>query len=192
MKKLLFILFFIAALGFIIFLVAFLFTSLTVMFILFLICFLFSIIFILLFRFFDSLRMFFDKIKAKKYLRDRKTKEQELKDLETMFFKRAISEDTFIKTKNQIESEILELDSKIQIAQIKSTNTEQELKEKIRLLTKNYMSKRISEELFQELYTKYSRELAILTSKKISGDLDRKIKRELLKLKRAAKKKAKE
>ena len=191
MKKLLFILFFIALLGFIVFLVTFLFTSLTILFILFIIFLLFAIIFVICFSFFDSLRMFFERLKAKKYLQQRKTKDRELKELETMFFKRRISEENFTKSKDCLESEILELDSKIKSVQVSAINTEQELKEKIRLLTKNYLSKRISDDLFQELYIKYSKDLAVLNSGKINSELDRKIKRELIKLKREAKNKSK-
>jgi len=135
--------------------------------------------------------MFIERKKAKKYIELKKNKEQELTELGTLFFKRKISEENFSKSKDSLESEILNLDSKIQISSALAINTEQELKDKIRLLTRKYLLKKISEDLFQELYIKYSKELAVLNSEKINYELDRKIKRELIKLKRDAKNKSK-
>lgn len=189
MKKLLFVILFIFVIFLIISLVAFLFTSIYVLLILAIIFFVVSILLGAFFAFFNKLKSIFEKTKVSKYYKQKDEKEKELKQLEMLFFKRGISEETFKKKKEILDQAIFELESKIRVAQISELTTEQELKEKINLITKKYLSKNMSENLFQELYSKHKIELETLQSKQINDDLDRKIKRELLNLKRQKTKK---
>ena len=165
------------------------FTSVYILLILAIIFFVVSILLGAFFAFFNKLKSIFEKTKISKYRVQKEQKEQELKQLEVMFFKRILSEESFKKKKEFLDKDILELESKIRVIEISELTTEQELKEKITLITKKYLSKKLSESVFQELYSKYKMELETLQSKQITVDLDRKIKRELLNLKRQKKKK---
>lgn len=182
MKKIFFILFFIFLLLFFISLVAFLFTYLTFVFILLVIFFIVSIISLILFGSVDKIKRLGKNVD--KYYKQKRDKERELKELDKLFFKREISEEMFKKSKKEIEKELFEIDYYIKYSQIDNQNVEDEIRNKMKLLTKSYMSKKIQEDLFQELYGKYARELASTKSKAISDNLDRKIKREMQKIKR--------
>ncbi len=189
MKKIFFILFFISLIFVAVFFIAFLFTALTTLFIFFALFFIFSLIFLILFVAFDKIKKILEKKGLTKYYKQKRNKEREMKELETLFFKREMSEEIFKKTRKDIARELFEIDAKIRISQISIATPEDEIKEKIKLLTKNYLSKKMSEDLFQELYAKYARALATKKSNKINETLDRKIKREILNIKREKEKK---
>ena len=188
-RKLLFIFLFIFIVLLIVSIAIFLFTSIYLLFIFAIIFLVISVLFGAFFVFFNKLKRFLERTKVSKYYAQKDEKEEELKQLEMLFFKRSITEETFKNKKEILDQAIFEIESKIRVAQLSELTTEQELKEKINLITKKYLSEKMSESLFQELYSKYKIELEILQSKQINEDLERKIKRELLNLKRQKKKK---
>jgi len=82
------------------------------------------------------------------------------------FFKRNVDPKNFEETLNRIESQLLDVDYRIQSCDLKGINKETELKERIKILNKKFLKHEISQELFDKINSELNRELSYLQEAK--------------------------